>query len=145
MLVLFSRDLHIFSPHWKRCLLENLIFRGRWHIYMLVLFFPDLQTFPSCWKRRPWLGILIFEVNSTFVCLFSPLEIFRYFLLVERDSIDLECWCSRSRARLCLFCSLGIFNHLSSLLEEKVLIWRVFVLKRENLIWGRVFNDSSSP
>ena len=39
---------------------------------------------------------------------------------------------------MCLFYSLGIVNLLCSLLEEKVLILKVFLLERESLIRGRV-------
>ena len=49
--------------------------------------------------------MLIFEVEGTFMCLFSSLE---------------------------------IFNLLSSLLEEKVLILKAFIFERESLISGGV-------
>jgi len=39
---------------------------------------------------------------------------------------------------MCLFSSLRIFNRLSSLLKEKVLILKHFLLDRESLILGRV-------
>jgi len=38
---------------------------------------------------------------------------------------------------MCLFSSLEIFNVLSSLLEEKFVILKVFLLERESLIFGR--------
>jgi len=39
---------------------------------------------------------------------------------------------------MCLFSLLGIFNLLSSLLEEKVLTLKAFLLERESLIRGKV-------
>jgi len=75
--------------------------------------------FPCHWKWWSWLESLIFEVKGTFVCLFSCFEIFRRLLLVERG-LNLECWFSRSRARL-YACSLHLDLNLHSfLLEEKV-------------------------
>ena len=56
-------------------------FRGQWHVLVLVLFFRDFQMFPSHWKGRPWLGMLIFETDGMFVCLFSSYRIFICFLL----------------------------------------------------------------
>jgi len=46
-----------------------------------------------------------------------------------------------------LFSSLGIFNRLSSLLEENVLIFKAFLSERESFMWGSVSlgSDSSSP
>jgi len=98
----------MFPLRWKRrSWLESSIFCDRWHVCMLVLFSLDPQTFPSHWKKRSWLGVLTFEVEGMFICLFS---------------------------------SLGIFNLHSSLLEEKALILKSFLLDRESLIWGRVFH-----
>ena len=69
------------------------------------------------------------------LCLFSSPRIFRRFLLVKREGRHLGCLSSRSRARLCvLVASLGIFDRLSSLLEEKIFILKVFLLERESLI-----------
>jgi len=71
------------------------------------------------------------------MCLFSSRGIFKRFLLVEREGLDLGCRSSRLRACICvlvLFSSLKIFNRLSSLLEEKVLILKVCLLERESLI-----------
>ena len=39
---------------------------------------------------------------------------------------------------MCLFSSLKIFNLLSSVLEENVLILKAFLLQRESLVGGRV-------
>jgi len=87
------------------------------------------------------LKVWSFRVESTFVCLLSSPVIFWHFLLIEKEGLNLGYWSLRSRASSCASSlhlgSLGVFL---SLLEDEVLILKVFLLKRESLVLRRIFH-----
>ena len=99
----------------------------------------DPQMFSSRWKRRSWLESLILEVEGASLCTcslhlgYSVIS----FLLKEKvltSSVDLQ---GRGYVYVLVLFT-RIFNLISSLIEEKVLILKVCILDRESFIWGRV-------
>jgi len=92
-LVLFSRDLQMLPPHWKRrSWFKSLIIRDRGHVCVLILFSRDLQMSPSCWKRRFWLGALIFIYGRGHIgvlVLFTR-DLQSSFLSFRGEGLDLE-------------------------------------------------------
>jgi len=90
-------------------------------------------------REDPDLKVWSFGNEATFACFFSFPGILRCFLFVERIGLALKVDLrSRGNVFMCLFSSFRIFNRLCSLLEEKVLILKAFLLERERLIWGGV-------
>ena len=85
------------------------------------------------------LKVWSFMVVGMFVCLFFSLKIIRCFFSLKEKvwtwDVDLR---DRGHVYMLIRSSLRVFNLLSSLLEEKVLILKAFLLERESLLWGRV-------
>jgi len=86
------------SPRTFRCFLhverEGLILKcwsfGVDGMFVCLFSSQDLQASPFCWMRRSWLGVFIFEVEGTFMYLYSSFRVNLFSSLLEENGLILK-------------------------------------------------------
>ena len=137
VLFLFSWDNYMFLSRLKEKVLTWKFDIAGLRAGLCASFFSrDLQIFPFRWNQRSWLGKLNYQVEETSLCacsLFLGCSNVSFSLKENVLTWDVDLW-GWGHVFVCLFSSPKIFNHLSSLLEENVLILKPFLLEKQR-VW----------